>query len=120
MEQKKIVLNFTSYIAQNCCVVSTSITINDRQEIANAFNKHFLTVAKNINMKQTQPSYHKLDNTTPLHFLTRSFNHPVSKYEVEIGFYQRNWKNYKTFKTKKFFWLWWNINQINKNKFFIY
>ena len=44
-------------------------TISDRQEIANAFNKYFLTVAKNINMKQNTPSYHNLDNTTPLHFL---------------------------------------------------
>ena len=27
-------------------------TINDHQEIANAFNKYFLTVAENINMKK--------------------------------------------------------------------
>jgi len=88
------IVNLETNKAGNISEINTlkidGITINDRQEIANAFNKHFLTVAKNINMKQTQPSYHKLDNTTPLHFLTRSFNHPVSKYEVEIGFYQRN------------------------------
>jgi len=41
-------------------------TISDRQEIANAFNKYFLTVAENINMKQNAPCSHNLDNTTPI------------------------------------------------------
>ena len=33
-------------------------------------------VAKNINMTQNAPSYHNLDNNTPLHFLTESFKQP--------------------------------------------
>ena len=51
-------------------------TISDRQEIANAFNKYFLTVAENINMKQKAPCSHSLDNTTPIQFLTQSLKHP--------------------------------------------
>jgi hypothetical protein len=43
--------------------------IRDRQEIANVFNKYFLTVAKNINKKQNTPSYQIMDNTIPLHYL---------------------------------------------------
>ena len=43
-------------------------TISDRQEIANAFNKYFLTVAENINMKQNAPCSQNLDNTTPIQF----------------------------------------------------
>ena len=43
-------------------------TISDRQEIANAFNKYFLTVAENINMKQNAPCFQNLDNTTPSSF----------------------------------------------------
>ena len=51
-------------------------TISDHQEIANAFNKYFLTVAENINMKQNAPSSQNLDNATPLHYLTQAFKHP--------------------------------------------
>ena len=40
-------------------------SINDRQEIANAFNKYFLTIAKIINSKQNELSSHNLDDTTP-------------------------------------------------------
>ena len=61
-------------------------SISDRQEIANAFNKYFLKIAKSINInkyflkiaksintKQNEPSSHNLDNTTPLHYLMQSF-----------------------------------------------
>ena len=51
-------------------------TISDHQEIANAFNKYFLTVAENINMKQNAPSSQNLDNATALHYLTQAFKHP--------------------------------------------
>jgi len=40
-------------------------SISDHQEIANAFNKYFLTVAKSINLKQNELSSHNIDNTTP-------------------------------------------------------
>ena len=39
-------------------------SISDRQEIANAFNKYFLTIAKSINTKHNKLSSHNLDNTT--------------------------------------------------------
>jgi hypothetical protein len=51
-------------------------TISDHQEIANAFNKYFLTVAENLHKKQNTLSSQNLDNTTPLHFLTQAFQHP--------------------------------------------
>ena len=43
--------------------------MNNHQEIVNAFNKYFLSIAKNINTKQSEHSFHNLDNTTPLHYL---------------------------------------------------
>jgi len=33
-------------------------SISDRQEIANAFNKYFLTLAKSVNTKQNELSSH--------------------------------------------------------------
>jgi len=48
-------------------------SISDLQEIANAFNKYFLTIAKTINSKQNKLSSHNVDNTTPLHYLMQSF-----------------------------------------------
>jgi len=45
-------------------------SISDRQEIANAFNKYFLTTAKSINTKQKELIPHNLDNTTPLQYPT--------------------------------------------------
>jgi hypothetical protein len=58
-------------------------TISDRQEIANVFNKYFLTVAKNINMKQNALNNRNLDSTTPLHFLTQSFKHPFPNIKLK-------------------------------------
>jgi hypothetical protein len=47
--------------------------ISNHQEIANAFNKYFLTTAKSINTKQIGHSSHNLDNTIPVHYLMQSF-----------------------------------------------
>jgi hypothetical protein len=58
-------------------------TISDHQEIADAFNKYFLMVAKNINMKQNTLSSHNLDNTTPIYFLTQSFKHPFPNIKLK-------------------------------------
>ena len=57
--------------------------IRDRQEIANVFNKYFLTVAKNINKKQNTPSYQITDNTTPLHYLSQSFKQPFPNVKLK-------------------------------------
>jgi len=38
-------------------------SISDRQEIANAFNKYFLTIAKGINTKQNKLNSHNLNKT---------------------------------------------------------
>ena len=51
-------------------------TISDCQEIANAFNKYSLNIAKSINSKQNEPSSHKTENITPLHYLMQSFKNP--------------------------------------------
>jgi hypothetical protein len=45
------------------------------KEIANAFNKYFLTIGTSIN-KQNELSSHNLHNTTPLHYLMQSFKNP--------------------------------------------
>jgi len=80
-------------------------TISDGQEIANAFNKYFLTVAETINMKQNTPSYINLDNTTPIQYLTQSFKHPFPNVKLKSVSTKEIEKNYKTFKTNKFLWL---------------
>jgi hypothetical protein len=41
-------------------------SISNCQEIANAFNKYFLNIAKSINTKQNELSSHNVDNTNPL------------------------------------------------------
>ena len=51
-------------------------SISDRQEIANAFNKYFLTIAKGINTKQNKLNSYNLNKTTPLHYLMQSFKNP--------------------------------------------
>jgi hypothetical protein len=51
-------------------------SISDRQEIANTFNKYFLTIAKSINAKQNELTSHNLDNTTTFHYLVQSFKNP--------------------------------------------
>jgi Notch-like protein len=49
----------------------TSVT--KHQEIAYELNKYFLSIARNINTKQNDLNFYKLDNTTPLHYLLQSF-----------------------------------------------
>jgi len=44
-------------------------SISVRQEIANAINKYFLTLAKSINTKQNEFHSHNLDDTTLIHYL---------------------------------------------------
>ena len=51
-------------------------SISNHQEIANALNKCFLTVAESINNKQNESSAHNLHNITPLHYLMQSFKNP--------------------------------------------
>jgi len=40
--------------------------------MTNEFNKYFLTVGKNINIKQNKINPFNVDNITPLHYLTQS------------------------------------------------
>jgi hypothetical protein len=58
-------------------------SISDRQEIAKAFNKYFLTTAKSINTKQNKLSSHNVDNTTPLHYLMQSFKNPFPNINIK-------------------------------------
>jgi hypothetical protein len=57
--------------------------ISNHQEIANAFNKYFLTIAKSINTKQIECSSHNLDNTIPLHYLMQSFKNPFPRIHLK-------------------------------------
>ena len=52
------------------------IPISDCQKMANEFNKYFLTVAKNINIKQP----FNVDNITPPSLLNSVVKESVSKY----------------------------------------
>jgi hypothetical protein len=50
--------------------------ISNHQQIAHAFNKYFLTVAKSINSTQNLQTSHNSDNNIPLHYLMLSFRNP--------------------------------------------
>lgn len=57
--------------------------ISDRQEIANAFNQYFLTIAKNINTKLNELSPGNSDITTPLSYLVQSFKNHFPKFTLK-------------------------------------
>jgi hypothetical protein len=86
LETKKIG-NSDQAITSN--IVGTLVRNN--QDIANEFNKYFLSIAKNIIINQNDIVFHKHDNNTPLHYLLQSFITPfpnmnlkfVSSKEVE-------------------------------------
>jgi hypothetical protein len=61
------------------------ISISNHQEIANEFNKYFLSTAKNINTKHNDLSSHNLDNTTPLHYLRQSFKTPFPNINLKFS-----------------------------------
>jgi hypothetical protein len=58
--------------------------VSNHQEIANEFNKYFLSVAKNINIKSNDFKSHKLDNTIPLHYLLQSFKTPFPNINLKF------------------------------------
>jgi hypothetical protein len=65
--------------------------VRNHQDIANEFNKYFLSIAKNIIKEQNYIVFHKQDNNTPFYYLLQSFTTPfpnmnlnfVSSKEVE-------------------------------------
>jgi hypothetical protein len=58
--------------------------VSNHQEIANEFNKYFLSIAKNINIKLNDFKSHKLYNTTPLHYLLQSFKTPFPNINLKF------------------------------------
>jgi hypothetical protein len=51
-------------------------SISNHQVTANEFNKYFLSIAKNISTNKNDPNGHKLNTTTPMHYLPQSFKTP--------------------------------------------
>jgi hypothetical protein len=58
-------------------------SISDRQDIANAFIKYFLTIAKSINIKQNELSSHNSGNTTRLQYLMQPFYNPFPNINLQ-------------------------------------
>jgi hypothetical protein len=63
-------------------ISGTSVT--NHQETANEFNKYFLCIARNINTEHNDLNFHKLDNTTPLHYLLQSFKTPFPNINLKF------------------------------------
>jgi hypothetical protein len=87
----KLEINKTGNMDKVKTVNIEGTLFNNHQDIANEFNKYFLSIAKNINIDQNYSISYKLDNTTPEHYLLQSFKTPfpninlrsVSSKEVE-------------------------------------
>jgi hypothetical protein len=58
--------------------------VNNHQDIANEFNKCYLSIAKNINIDQNDSIPYKKGNTTPGHYLLQSFKTPFPSTKSEI------------------------------------
>jgi hypothetical protein len=46
-------------------------SVDNHRDIANEFNKYFLSIAKNINIDKIDSISYKLDNTTPGNYLLK-------------------------------------------------
>jgi hypothetical protein len=72
------IANLETNKSGNTEVNSTNIDgnlISNHQDTVNAFNKYFLSIAININIKQKEHNSHNSD-ITPLHYLLQSFKNP--------------------------------------------
>jgi len=59
---------------------------SNHQETADTFNKHFLSVAERINIKNNQndSSINNMDNTMPIHYLLQPFKNPLPNTELKL------------------------------------
>jgi hypothetical protein len=98
MDQNKAIWDVVKLETKKIGNSNHAITLNieetlvrNHQDIANEFNKYFLSIAKNIIVDQNDTVFQKQDNNTPLHYLLQSFTTPfpnmnlkfVSSKEVE-------------------------------------
>jgi hypothetical protein len=58
--------------------------VSNRQDIADEFNKYFLSIAKNIIKGQNDTVFHKRDDNTPLHYLLQSFTTPFQNMNLKF------------------------------------
>jgi hypothetical protein len=90
LNKNKIIWDIVKLETNNCVTTEKINTINvdgksisDRQEIANAFNQYFLTIAKNVKTKLNALISHNSDNTTPLSYLEQSFKNQFPNFTVK-------------------------------------
>jgi hypothetical protein len=69
--------------------------------MANEFNKYLLSIAKNINTTQNDPNGHKLNTTTPMHYLLQSFKIPFPNIILKLLSSKEVENMIKSVKTKK-------------------
>jgi len=60
--------------------------VNDHKEIADIFNKHFMSVAENIVTKNdhNDSSINYRDNTMPIHYLLQSFKCTFPNFKFKL------------------------------------
>jgi hypothetical protein len=69
-------------------------------QLANEFNKYFLSIAKNINTNQNYPNGHKLNTITPMHYLLQSFKTPFPDIKLKLLSSKKVENLIKSLKTK--------------------
>jgi hypothetical protein len=74
--------------------------VSNHKDIANEFNKYFLSIAKNINTKYNELSSHNPDNLTPLHYLLQSFKIPFPNIKLKFSSSKEVENIIKSFKSK--------------------
>jgi hypothetical protein len=77
--------------------------VKNRQDIADEFNKYFLSIAENIIKDKNDAVLHKQDNNTPLHYLFQSFTAPFPNMNLKFVSSKEVEKIIKSLKTKNSF-----------------
>ena len=67
---------------------------NDGQTMANGFNEHFSSIARNITTKLNKHSSDKSDNKTPTHYLLQSFQNSFKNFTLKILLYSLGMEGY--------------------------
>jgi hypothetical protein len=76
--------------------------INDHKEIADIFNKHFISVAKNIITKNNcnDSSINNMENTMPIHYLLQCFKFTFPNCKLKLSSTREIKNIIKSLKTK--------------------
>ena len=90
---------------KNICRLNTDCKLtSNHQEMADTFNKHFLSVAESINTKNNHndSSINNMNNTTPIYYLLQYFKSPFPNTELKLLSTREDENIIKSLKLKNF------------------